>query len=330
VTDNVYFVRHKMHIPCEDAKELFDKRLIAFHYEDVRSWDPNEYSTMAAKKTIKHFEKLDKDGGLVIADYSPILCADKDRNVAKENNGKTILVGEVEQNSRDYYESTGLCTKEKAKEHDNERLKDKHIYKTLRLEKYKALSVLSYTLFQLPFPRGTISPLRMISVDNVKRMCNRGKRGNRGKLLNEVKSLAPSQLEVLCEEYLRVENRKMKDLPRLKMLLAPIGGSMKDIDIAGLDSNGRYIFAQVSQAKDTRIEEKVERLKMLTYKGASRIYFGPKSALRKFIKRKDRIKSVDIDEVFKESSSHRELKSLIELFLSPTESESRKGEEASI
>jgi len=106
MTGNVYFIRHKMHIPCEDAKELFKQGLIAFHYEDVRSWDPNEYSTMAARKTIKHFEKLDKDGGWVIADYSPILCADKDRNVAKENDGKTILVGEVEQNSRDYYEST--------------------------------------------------------------------------------------------------------------------------------------------------------------------------------------------------------------------------------
>ena len=317
MTDNVYFVRHKMHIPYEDAKELFEKRLIAFHYEDIRSWDPNEYSTMAAKKTIKYFEKLDKDGGLVIADYSPILCTDKDRNITKENNGETILVGKVEQNSRDYYESTGLCTKEKAKEHDNERLKDKHIYKTLRLKKPTPLSVLSYTLFQLPFPRGTISPLRMISADNVQNMYNGCK------LDNEVESLAPSQLEVLCEEYLRVENRKMKDLPRLKMLVAPIGGSMKDIDIAGLDSNGHYIFAQVSQAKDKRVKEKVERLKMLTYKGASRIYFGPKSALRKFIKRKDRIKSVDIDEVFKESSSHRELKSLVELFLSPSKSKSR-------
>ena len=88
----------------------------------------------AAKKTIKHFEKLDKDGGWVIADYSPVLCMDRDRNITKKNSGKTILVGEVEKNSRNYYESTGLCTKEKAKEHDNERLKDKHIYKTLRLK----------------------------------------------------------------------------------------------------------------------------------------------------------------------------------------------------
>jgi hypothetical protein len=270
---------------------------------------------MAARKTIKHFEKLDKDGGLVIADYSPILCADKDRNITKENNGKTILVGEVEQNSRDYYESTGLCTKEKAKEHDNERLKDKHIYKTLRLKKPTPLSVLSYTLFQLPFPRGTISPLRMISADNVQNMCNGCK------LDNEVESLAPSQLEVLCEEYLRVENRKMKGLPRLKMLLAPIGGSMKDIDIAGLDSNGRYIFAQVSQAKDERVEEeKIERLRRVGDKESSLIYFGPKDTRQRSKYEKEGIRYVDIDEVFKESSSHRELKSLIELFLSPSKS----------
>jgi len=315
MTDNVYFVRHKMHIPCEDAKELFEKGLVAFHYEDIRSWDPNEYSTMAAKKTIKHFEKLDKDGGLVIADYSPILCTDKDRNVAKENDRKTILVGEVEQNSRDYYESTGLCTKEKAKEHDNERLKDKHIYKTLRLKIYKKLSVLSYTLFQLPFPRGTISPLRMISADNVQNMYNGCK------LDNKVESLAPSQLEVLCEEYLRVENRKMKDLPRLKMLLAPIGGSMKDIDIAGLDSNGRYIFAQVSQVKDTRVEEeKIERLRRMGDKESSLIYFGPKKTRQRSKNKEGGIRYVDIEEVFEESSSHRELKSLIELFLSPSKS----------
>ena len=315
MTDNVYFVRHKMHIPCEDAKELFEQGLIAFHYEDVRSWDPNEYSSMAAKKTIKYFEKLDKDGDWVIADYSPILCADKDRNVSKENDGKTILVGKVEKNSRDYYESTGLCTKEKAKEHDNERLKDKHIYKTLRLKIYKALSVLSYTLFQLPFPRGTISPLRMISADNVQNMCNGCK------LDNKVESLAPSQLEVLCEEYLRVENRKMKGLPRLKMLLAPIGGSMKDIDIAGLDSNGRYIFAQVSQAKDERVEEeKIERLRRVGDKESSLIYFGPKKTRQRSKNKEGGIRYVDIEEVFEESSSHRELKSLIELFLSPSKS----------
>jgi hypothetical protein len=72
---------------------------------------------------------------------------------------------------------------------------------------------------------------------------------------------------------------------------------MKYIDIAGLDSNGHYIFAQGSQAKDERVKEKVERLKMFTYKGVSRIYFEPKSALRKFIKRKDGIKSVDIESV---------------------------------
>jgi hypothetical protein len=325
MTDNVYFVRHKMHIPCEDAKELFKKRLIAFHYEDIRSWDPNEYSTMASKKTIKHFEKLDKDGDWVIADYSPILCTDKDRNIAKENNRETILVGEVEKNSRDYYESTGLCTKEKAKEHKKYHLKDKHIYKTLRLEKYKELSVLSYTLFQLPFPRGTISPLRMISVENVQNMYNGDK------LDNKAKSLAPSQLEVLCEEYLRVENRKMKDLPRLKMLLAPIGGSMKDIDIAGLDSNGHYIFAQVSQAKDKRVEEeKIERLRRIGDKESSLIYFGPKDTRQKSRYKEEGIRYVDIDEVFKESRSHRELKSLIKLFLSPSKSESRQGEEASI
>jgi len=107
------------------------------------------------------------------------------------------------------------------------------------------------------------------------------------------------------------------------MLLAPIGGSMKDIDIAGLDSNGRYIFAQVSQAKDTRIEEKIERLRRVGDKESSLIYFGPKDTRQRSKYEKEGIRYVDIEEVFKESSSHRELKSLVELFLSPSKSKSR-------
>jgi hypothetical protein len=155
----------------------------------------------------------------------------------------------------------------------------------------------------------------MISADNVQNMYNGCK------LDNKVESLAPSQLEVLCEEYLRVENRKMKGLPRLKMLLAPIGGSMKDIDIAGLDSNGRYIFAQVSQAKDKRVEEeKIERLRRVGDKESSLIYFGPKKTRQRSKNKEEGIRYVDIEEVFEESSSHRELKSLIELFLSPSKS----------
>jgi hypothetical protein len=130
MTDNVYFVRHKMHIPCQDAKELFEQGLIAFHYEDVRSWKLQCYKNKikGLKTTIRHFNELKKEDGWVVADYSPILCmdkdhnverknshmhrTDKDRNIAKKSDRKTILVGEVEQNSRDYYESRGLSREE--------------------------------------------------------------------------------------------------------------------------------------------------------------------------------------------------------------------------
>jgi hypothetical protein len=107
---------------------------------------------------------------------------------------------------------------------------------------------------------------------------------------------------MLCEEYLRVENRKMKDLPKLNMLLAPIGGSMKDIDIAGLVSNGRYIFAQASQAEDTRVE-KIERLRRVSDKESSLIYFGPEDTRQRSKYEKEGIRYVDIEEVFKESSA---------------------------
>jgi hypothetical protein len=73
-----------------------------------------------------------------------------------------------EQGSSDFYESTVSFTKN-AKEHEMYHLKDKYIYKVLRLKRCRP-SFVSYGLFQQSFLRGAMSPLSEIGAKNVEIM----------------------------------------------------------------------------------------------------------------------------------------------------------------
>jgi hypothetical protein len=78
----------------------------------------------------------------------------------------------------------------------------------------------------------------------------------RGTLLPlDVRSLTPSQVEVLCYEYLRSRN------PQLKLLL-PLGRSLPDIDIYGWIQGVGKIAAQVMHATTSaaHLKNKAERL----------------------------------------------------------------------
>jgi hypothetical protein len=93
-------------------------------------------------------------------------------------------------------------------------------------------------------------------------------------LPREVASLAPAQLEVLCYEYLRY-----KDL--LNSLILPIGRSLPDIDIYGINKSGEKILAQVTQSHNKKvIERKLDVLKNYQSLNSKLIFFGPKEMLQ--------------------------------------------------
>lgn len=88
---------------------------------------------------------------------------------------------------------------------------------------------------------------------------------NGKKIPFEVNSLSLEQLEVLCYEYLKI-NRMIRHL------LLPIGRTLRDIDIFGIDENERKVFAQVTFSKNPlEIKGKAERLN--EFKNSNQLYF---------------------------------------------------------
>jgi len=93
-------------------------------------------------------------------------------------------------------------------------------------------------------------------------------------LPDKVESLGPSQLETLCEEYLRKEDKGIEGLPTLDYLIASVGRQLKDIDIAGMSKDGRIILAQISYS--SKSEEKFRQLENASedIQQAILLYFG--------------------------------------------------------
>lgn len=73
-------------------------------------------------------------------------------------------------------------------------------------------------------------------------------------------NLSTEQQEAVCAEFLRHHNG---DHPRLEFLLLPVGRTLKDVDIYGLDNDGKEVFAQVTyrQPGGKEFHEKLEKLK---------------------------------------------------------------------
>ncbi|GAG85134.1 unnamed protein product, partial [marine sediment metagenome] len=101
----------------------------------------------------------------------------------------------------------------------------------------------------------------------------------------DLDSLVDKQLEVICSEYMQMY--KIIHAPILK-----IGGSQSKIDISGIGTNKRKVFAQVS-FKVTN--EKIEKLKIYNSPNSLLFYFGPENGRFE----DPSIKYISIKEVFK-------------------------------
>lgn len=84
------------------------------------------------------------------------------------------------------------------------------------------------------------------------------------------KLLAPAQLEVLCNEYLRLDNR----FPKYTQTL-PVGRTMRAVDIVGQYESGN-LFAQVTQDTGSDLKDKAKKLGSYTGEESTCILFGPR------------------------------------------------------
>lgn len=92
--------------------------------------------------------------------------------------------------------------------------------------------------------------------------------------LPEWENLSTEQQEAACAEFLRYHEETH---PLLRFLLLPVGRTLKDIDIYGLDKSGNEIFAQVTYYGPgvKKFDEKLKKLKQYANrdKDTKLIYF---------------------------------------------------------
>jgi len=244
------FIRHNMSSTKKILEELRSKRLIAIHFENQASVNPEDYNS-AGEKALKKLWEYCESGAIVGADFRSLYPT-------------LMLVGRIESGS-----------KVEAKKFGD------YIYKTVQLKNVQEISYKDYPLLSAIQPRGTIkgwpSAQKYLEAILEKR-----------EVPWEVNSLHPSQLEIICYEYLIKEKH-------LSALLLPIGRSLPDIDIVGINRQGKNVYAQITHYNNTnKILEKIEKLKYYKSKNSLLFFFGPES---QEIKNND-VKYISIEEVF--------------------------------
>lgn len=231
------FIRHNLDSKRETLEELWSQRLIAIHYESIPSVDPEDYKS-DGKAALKRLWNYCKSGAVVGATYRSI-------------RPNKILVGEIEQGSK-----VEILRYSKHPDYND------YIYKVVRLKNAREILYLDYPLLAAIQPRlGTI--MGWPSAEKYLLAILK-----KQKIERSVDSLDPSQLEVLCYEFLRMNGS-------LTMLFLPIGRSLLDIDICGIDKYGNKVLAQVTHSKNiAKVNDKLNRLKQYKTKNAKLIFFG--------------------------------------------------------
>ncbi|OGO61357.1 MAG: hypothetical protein A2032_00285 [Chloroflexi bacterium RBG_19FT_COMBO_49_13] len=261
-TNKAVFIRHKMSTTPEILEDLWRRREIAIHYENKCSTNPDDYREKAAKNALKRLHAYCNMGVVVGAVYREIRPAD-------------ILVGIITQGS---------------KVRPINRYGDDNIYKVVQLQNVKEISLADYPLLAAIQPRlatitgwtGAFDLLYSIAFDKTVPI--------------DVKYLSPGQLEVICQEYLR-----MKGI--LKVLLLPIGRNLQDIDIFGIGDDGYKVLAQVTHSNQlSKVDSKLQMLKHYNRQGVKLILFGPESCNIADAK----VNYISIESVFAELQSSQE------------------------
>ena len=287
----VVFIRHKFSTSNSIIDELWDKKVIGVHYENIDSFNSEDYKNLkeSTRKTLKSIfdlmELIQEKGALVAADYKNVTNKDEKKN-------KALLVGIIEKGAEK--KSLWFTDKESGKE---------YCYKTMKMKETKEIYYEDYPILLSCKPRLT-TMCQWHMMKNKLPSIYSGK-----PLLEEVTSLMASELEVICYEYLRNE--------KLTCLLLPIGRTLDDVDIVGLNEQGRKIFAQVTFSdKNKVIMKKTNQLLNNRRSEKTDLYFfGPEIIKTTVNGLNEKINFVSIETVFKTMKSKREAKEAIAIML---------------
>lgn len=244
-----YFIRHTVKLDIDDAtrRALWEQRRIATHFPDAavgKEWpardstslDPNDYPRNG-RLALGRLLALAASGGYVYAEYFP---------------RREALIGIVEPNSKIELWKGVWGTR-------NNRAGQVAVLKSIQLKRTIVIEPGRSVVLSAARPRqGTIMrwpSARQLVADLVEARKGKG----------SLEDLGPEQQEVMCSEFLRTSGVSALGLPVLGRLLLPVGRTLRDVDIAGLASDGSRILAQVTHLNSAKCGSK--RLALRAYKG---------------------------------------------------------------
>lgn len=218
--------------------------------EDIRSLDPEKHENdSTGRGVMRRLWELAQNGGYVWAE-----------SFVDKGNAK---VGRVSAGSRpELTEATWSVSASRP-----EREGSTAVLKTLKLENPKIIGPNQCVGLRAGSPMGgTLAHWRAAGT----RLADlvEGKEPAR-----EWGNLSTAMQEAACAEYLKHHERT--EYPRLRRLLVPVGRTLKDVDIYGIDNANREIFAQVtfSGRQGSAYEDKRDRLAQYGGSGATLVYF---------------------------------------------------------
>ncbi|USH03742.1 hypothetical protein K6Q96_07050 [Grimontia kaedaensis] len=250
-----YFIRHSSALDLDDAtiKLLRTGNYIAIHYPtdkngnfedgDSTSLDPNDYDGRG-KSSLKKLHEIASNGGYVFSVYRGFEGAKL--GFVKPGSKVKILKG--------LWGRKGAYSGREA------------VIKVIQLDRSKELSAAESISFKSVQPRqGTICHWRKVG--------SRVRSKLEGYVEKTVGSLTPDLQEVMCMEFLRSGAAEKYNLPKLIHTLAPVGRTLKDIDILGVSENNRIISAQVTYHDLSHSAWKLSKLDAYNGQGNYTMYF---------------------------------------------------------
>ena len=239
-----------MDIDLRTREEIWASGRIAIHFpddvggrgiQDCESLESSDYSG-SAKKAMKCMRQIAEFGGYVFAEYWW-------QNEA--------IIGFVPPDSQIQI----LSGKWGSVHGYSDRIA---ILKTLSLQRTKYIRPSDFAVTFVARPRqGTI--MRWPRAGDVIKNAVEGISSE-----ESLADLSPDQQETLCSEFLRSPQAVDFGLPQLAHLTLPVGRTMRDIDIIGLASDGKSLFAQVTFAREEDVKNKKKSL--LRYASESNCY----------------------------------------------------------
>lgn len=230
------FFRHKTAGSEEELRQLWENNQVALHWGQNDSINYEDYEDSTAQNEIRRLSEYGEEGIIVAAYYGNQYDIHSDE----------MLIGVIPPGT-----TPEITTFDKTK------------FKTLQIDEKTVTSVSfkNYPVLSALRPRGHSLCRWPAAGDQIRTILAEGQ------LPAEVGSLSPSQLEVACNEYLRV--RYNGYFPTL-----PVGRTLRDVDIVGGTGSNR-ILSQVTQESDTdELESKLDSLREYHAEDTELLFFG--------------------------------------------------------